>query len=214
MKLNVYSPKSAKAGEMPLPDIFKNDGHLTTLAQALRVYEDRKHMGNARVQTRGEVTRTTKKWFRQKGTGRARHGARSAPIFVGGGVAHGPKGIKRELKLSAKIRSKALNIAYYLKAKDNKIVVISDIKEIAKTKEAYALIAKLNSKEPKTIVLAPESWEKAKFFKNISNVMVEKFTDMNAYKAFVSGILVFDEAVFGKKEPKKVKKTTKIKTKK
>jgi len=66
------------------------------LVQIVRVFEDRTHFGLNKVKTRSEVNKTRKKLYKQKGTGGARHGAKSAHIFVGGGVAHGPKGEKRD----------------------------------------------------------------------------------------------------------------------
>src|SRR3990172_4724030 len=112
--------------------------------------------------------------YRQKGTGRARHGAKSAPIFVGGGVAHGPKGIKRELSLPKKMVQKALHVSLALKAKDKKIVVVTGLKTLQKTKEAKKLINKLQLVEGKPdkkimIALSQANSGQRRFFKNIGN---------------------------------------------
>ena len=69
----------------------------TLLAQAIRVYGSNSHQKTSKVKTRGEVDGSTRKIYRQKGTGNARHGAKYAPIFVGGGIAHGPTGILKLL---------------------------------------------------------------------------------------------------------------------
>src|SRR5471030_1547190 len=79
------------------------------IAQAVRVYMSNQRQGSSKVKTRAEVARTKKKWFKQKGTGNARHGARTPNIFVGGGVAHGPNGMQNwSLKLSATMKKAAL----------------------------------------------------------------------------------------------------------
>ena len=96
-KVNAFSAKGIKQAEVSLPKQFAEKENLSLLSQAIHIYRDRAHIGLAKTKTRGEVARTTKKWYRQKGTGGARHGARSAPIFVGGGTAHGPKLARREL---------------------------------------------------------------------------------------------------------------------
>src|SRR5512145_1364833 len=81
-------------------------------------------LGTHKTKTRGEVRRTTAKWYRQKGTGRARHGARSAPIFVGGGVAHGPQPRSHAKDMPRKMRRQALRCALSVLAADDQIIVV------------------------------------------------------------------------------------------
>src|SRR3990170_7427665 len=124
IKLTIYSAKGTRKGSTNLPKSFIEKENLALLSQAVRVYEDRKHPGLSKVKTRGEVTASTRKIYRQKGTGGARHGAISAPIFVGGGIAHGPKGVKRILSLPKKMRKKALISSLNWKLKDSELFVI------------------------------------------------------------------------------------------
>ncbi|MBQ6435978.1 50S ribosomal protein L4 [bacterium] len=88
--------------------IFAGEVNEQLLSQALRVYRANLRQATARTKTRSEVNRTKKKWFKQKGTGNARHGAQTPALFVGGGVAHGPTGeqnyhrnLTTKMKLSA-----------------------------------------------------------------------------------------------------------------
>src|SRR3972149_10697830 len=104
LKVNSYSTKGTKLAAVTLPKDWEEKMNLALLSQVMHVYQDRLHIGLAKAKTRGEVNRTTKKWYAQKHTGGARHGARSAPIFVGGGVAHGPRPLRRELNLSDRMR--------------------------------------------------------------------------------------------------------------
>src|SRR3990167_9301765 len=108
VKLTIYSAKGIRKGSTNLPNNFVEKINLPLMAQAVRVYEDRQHPGLAKAKTRGEVTASTRKIYRQKGTGGARHGAISAPIFRGGGIAFGPKPRNFELKLSKQMKKKAL----------------------------------------------------------------------------------------------------------
>src|SRR5690554_4960009 len=105
MKLTVITATS-KASSIEVSDaVFGQKANPTLLAQAVRVYLSNLRQGTSKVKTRSEVSRTRAKWYRQKGTGNARHGARSAPIFVGGGVAHGPNGQQNWTKsLSRKMK--------------------------------------------------------------------------------------------------------------
>jgi large subunit ribosomal protein L4 len=84
----------------------------------------KRRAGTHKTKTRGEVNRTTKKVYRQKGTGSARHGARSAPLFVGGGKAMAPVVRSHEFDLPKKVRAAALRHALSAKAKDSKLVVL------------------------------------------------------------------------------------------
>ena len=83
------------AKEATLPSVFfAKKPNLSILSQAVRVYLSNQRTAQAKSQTRAEVNRTTKKVYKQKGTGGARHGSRRAPIYVGGGIAHGPRGMQ------------------------------------------------------------------------------------------------------------------------
>src|SRR3972149_1654690 len=143
VKLDVYSAKGIKKGSTNLPERFVEKENLPLLAQAIHVYEARLHPGLAKVKTRGEVIASTRKVYRQKGTGGARHGAKSAPIFVGGGVAHGPKGVKRTLTLAKGMRAKALDLALSLAAKEEKVFVVSGLAKVTKTGEVAHVLAKI-----------------------------------------------------------------------
>tara|TARA_B100001540_G_scaffold196566_1_gene173104 strand:- start:115 stop:738 length:624 start_codon:yes stop_codon:yes gene_type:complete len=138
----------------------------------------------AKTKQKNEIVGSTSKIYAQKGTGNARHASRKAPIFVGGGVAHGPKGElshkKRKLNKSEKKLSIASLITEKNKLKD--LIVFSDFdKEIKKTKEMNNILNKFNAKDS-LIILDKISNEKIKrSIKNIPNV---KSTDVNHFSAF------------------------------
>ena len=209
LKVNQFTVKGVKTTDFSLPKEMEVKGNLNLLAQSVRVSESKTHKGLHKVKTRAEINRTTKKWFRQKGTGRARHGARSAPIFVGGGVAHGPKGFKRGLNLSKNMGQIALFIAITLKAKKEKILAVNSISTLKKTKEAVSLINKIikdvTQKTKITIVVSEKNKDIQKVFKNIKNVRTELFNNINARKIVLSDYIIFDKDIFEKEKVKENK---------
>jgi len=179
--------------------------NLKLLSQVIRVYEDRAHQGLAKTKTRGEVSISTRKIYKQKGTGGARHGAKSAPIFVGGGVAHGPKGVKRILSIPRKMAQKALSEVLKLKEEEKKVFV-TGFTGVDKTKQAKALLDKLlGTKKWKgnLLIIISKDSKAGQAFRNIKNVRVLTEGGVSAYDVFKANVVV--------KEGKKTKegKTTK-----
>ena len=156
-KVDIYTLSGTKSGQMELPkEIFAAKINEPLMAQAVRVYLSNQRKAQAKVKSRGEIAKTTAKWFRQKGTGRARHGARSAPIFVGGGVAHGPTGEQNyQLKMPKKMKKQALFSALTSKFKTNEVLVIKDLAKIEpKTKKMKTILEKLAKDNKATIILS------------------------------------------------------------
>ncbi len=201
LKGKTYSLKGIKLEEISLPKEFGEKENPSLLAQAVRVYEERSHVGLAKTKTRTEVNRTTKKVYKQKGTGGARHGARSAPIYVGGGTAHGPKPIRRILTLPKKMTKLALSQSLSMKLSQKQVFVISGIEKIVKTKEARDFLKKLTKSEDIkikkfTLILSKKNIQTKRFLKNLENVRIEIFENMNAFKVLLGGILIFDKEIF------------------
>ncbi len=225
IKINLYSAKGIKKQKTNLPRSYQEKENLALLAQAIRVYESKKHPGLSKTKGRGEVSVSTRKIWRQKGTGRARHGARSAPIFVGGGVAHGPKGAKRKLGLPKKMRQKALKVALSIKAREGKIIFIDNTSVLKKTKEAATLLKKIGEKEEEigkntrfTFVLSKENSKAKLAIRNLKDTEVVFFENLNAYHVYFGGVLIIDRDVFKKtkksKSSSKKSKTVAVKDKK
>lgn len=204
LKAPTYSLKGMKLEETSLPREFGAKENLKLLAQAIRIYEERSHVGLADTKTRAEVDRTKKKWYRQKGTGGARHGAKSAPIFVGGGVAHGPKPIRRVLSLPKKMVRQALFQALSVKSAKKEIVVVGGLEKLTKTQEAKALLKKIGLGKRYTFVLADKNLGAKRYLHNLPDLKIISYQNLNAFAALFGGILVFDKEIFaGKKEAKK-----------
>jgi len=188
------------------------------LAQAIRVYESGMHPGVSRVKTRGEIRASKRKIYRQKGTGQARHGALSAPIFVGGGKAHGPKGVKRTLSLPQKMRQKSLKVALSIKGNDKRLIVVDNLSSLKKTKDAADLIDKIVKNEKEignkskfTFALSEKNEDAKKALRNIENVTVILFRNLNAYKVYFGGALVVDKQALEEMKKEGNKEKTKEK---
>jgi large subunit ribosomal protein L4 len=168
------------------PKIFKTDGKLELLAQYVRVYLANNKPKTGSTKTRGEVTGSTRKIYRQKGTGRARHGDIKAPIFVGGGVAHGPKPRYSKLTLTKKQKRKALFLSLSLALKENRIVVLDDdlLKIKPKTKTMVKLLQNFSSGKKSFFLLVLPSKKAGNLLnatKNIPYLQVTDVTNLNPY---------------------------------
>src|SRR3989338_11409930 len=144
LSIPVYSLAGKETGVLALPkEIFAAKVSKSLLAQAVRVYATNQKSLLASTKTRGEVEGSTAKIYRQKGTGRARHGAIRAPIFVGGGITFGPKPRKVRLILPQKMKKAALIAALSVKLADKNVIGLSGLdKASGKTKEMAKLIEK------------------------------------------------------------------------
>lgn len=209
MKTKIYTLKGVEKAEFTLPKEFKSESASSLLNQAIRVYEDRTHFGLSRVKTRSEVNISKKKIYKQKGTGGARHGAKSAHIFVGGGVVHGPTGLKRALNLPIKMKKVALRIALSNKFESKKAILVEGLSKIKKTKEANLAIESLKKmadiKSKVLVVLSKNDKNISRFFKNIKDVQTVKFNDLNAFLVLKKSLLLIDSSAFEKVEKKGAK---------
>ncbi len=129
MKLDITTLEGAAAGSVELNEaIFGLEPRADLLARCVRWQLAKRQAGTHAVKNRSEIDRTTKKVYKQKGTGGARHGAASAPQFRGGGRAFGPQVRSHAHDLPKKVRALALRHALSSKAKDASIIVVDDVK--------------------------------------------------------------------------------------
>jgi len=158
----------------------------------------------AKTKQRNEIAGSTSKIYAQKGTGNARHASRKAPIFVGGGVAHGPKGELSHKKRKLNKSEKKLSIASLITEKNNlnNLIVFNDFNsEIKKTKQMNIILKKFEANSS-LIILDKNSKEKiSKSIKNIPNV---KTTDINHFSAF--DIVKYKKLVFTESSIKELEK--------
>ena len=138
----------------------------------------------AKTKQKNEITGSTSKIYAQKGTGNARHASKKAPIFVGGGVAHGPKGERNYKKRKLNKSEKKLSIASLITKKNslNELIIFEDFqKEILKTKEMNSILIKFQAKN--SIIIADKK-SKDNISRSLRNIPNVKITDINHFSAY------------------------------
>ena len=158
----------------------------------------------AKTKQKNEIIGSTSKIYAQKGTGGARHASRKAPIFVGGGVAHGPKGELNYKKRKLNKAEKKLSIASLITEKNNinNLIIFSDFKkEIKKTKEMSQLLKKF---EATNSLLILDQSSKDKIYRSTKNIPNLKVTDVNHFSAF--DIIKFKKIIFTESSIKELEK--------
>jgi large subunit ribosomal protein L4 len=197
MKLQVSSTIGQNSTLTVNDAVFGVKPNQALIAQAVRVYLSNQRQGTSKVLTRAEVARTKKKWFKQKGTGNARHGARTPNIFVGGGVAHGPTGEQNwNLKMATTMRRSALISA--LSAQVPVIIVSEDLNQLdGKTSSAQRLLRKMMPDANRLlVVLADNSPKVLRSMNNLEKTVVTQASRLTTYEvAAADGIVMTKEAV-------------------
>ncbi len=192
-KVNVLNLQGKKVSSIELPkEIFDAKINKDLMAQAVRVYLSNQRKARAKAKRRSEVKGSRRKIWRQKGTGRARHGDRYAPIFVGGGVAHGPTGEENwKLKLTKKMRRAALFSALTSKLKTDEIKVVKGLEKVKpKTKEMAQVLKKLAKEGKLTIVLSEKTENVILGARNIKGVSLVQASLLNTYQVLNGGTLI------------------------
>jgi large subunit ribosomal protein L4 len=190
----VYSTAGEKAGEVELaPDVFGIEPSQALMHQAVVTTLANMRQGTADTKTRGEVKHTTRKLWRQKGTGRARQGMRSAPHFKGGGVAFGPHPRDYSLSFPKKMRRKALLSALTVKAQAGGIMVVDALAfDAPKTKQAAALLSVLGLTEKKVLLVLDMPHEHVVLsFRNLPNVYITTADLLGTYDVLNADVLLF-----------------------
>lgn len=184
LKTDLYNTQGEKIGEVSLPtEIFGVKENPSLIAQAVRVYLSNQRMGTAHVKTRGEVSGGGRKPWKQKGTGRARQGSIRSPLWIKGGVAHGPVPKDWTLKMSKKMKKAALFSTLSTKYRSQKIKVLDVINfEKTKTKAAMQLLHKLGIEESTLIVLPRQDDKVYLSFRNLPQVETVVGNQINTYQ--------------------------------
>jgi len=218
MKLKVITATSKSSTIEVSDSIFSQKENPVLVAQAVRVYLSNLRQGSSKVKSRGFVKRTKSKWYKQKGTGNARHGSRNAPIFVGGGVAHGPTGKENWTKnLSRKMKAQALRVALSMQAEN--IIVTDNFNSLGgKTSEAAKLLDKMIDQRGKVLVVLTDKSELIRrSLGNIPRVLTVQALEINALQVAMSDNLIFTKDSIKilesrlKKETKVIKEVEEIK---
>jgi large subunit ribosomal protein L4 len=197
MKATVYNQKGTKAGEVNLPEaVFGARWNPDLVHQVVTSMQANERMGTAHTKDRSEVAGGGRKPWKQKGTGRARHGSTRSPIWRHGGVTHGPRNEKDySQKINTKMKAAALYSVLSEKLRQNEVIFVDSLGfEAPKAKEAKAVLgslgtiegcATLSTKRKNAALIAVFDLHEAvsKSFANMGNVKVEAVRNLNARDA-------------------------------
>ncbi|NLD98453.1 MAG: 50S ribosomal protein L4 [Fibrobacter sp.] len=202
MKAKLYQQNGTVKGDIELPDsVFGSEVNEHLLHQVIKMLLANQRQGTSKTKTRAEVSGGGKKPWRQKGTGRARAGSNTSPVWVRGGKAHGPQPRDYYVNIPRKMRKLALTSALSSRAKSENILVIDSVtctepktKAIVTMLDALSISGKRNllitDKDGKNIFLSA---------RNIKNVEIKPVAEINAYDIISSENIIFcSEDIIGK----------------
>ncbi|MDO8570068.1 MAG: 50S ribosomal protein L4 [Candidatus Daviesbacteria bacterium] len=197
LSVSSYSLEGTKSVNLELPkEIFGVKVNKPLLAQAVRVYFNNQRAHHGHTKTRSEVDYSTKKQGPQKGSGHARHGSLGAPIFVGGGIALGPKSRKVILNLPQKMKHQALVSALSARVLEGEVLGLSGVeKSTGKTKQMQNLISKIDKRN--VLVIADGANEKLiRSIENLAGIKIIAPEQLNVFSVVACRtLMITKEAV-------------------
>jgi len=207
LEINIYNLLGKIIDKQKAPkEIFGAKVSPNLIAQFVKAYLANKRAGTHLVKTRSEVVGSTRKIYRQKGTGRARHGSIKAPIFKGGGIAHGPKIKDYSQKMPKKMKRAALFGILSDKLKSGKIRIVKDIESVeTKTKKISEVLEnfgfKKKDKKIKVLLILTQKVNNVLLAgRNIANLSIEEAGLINTYSLLEHDQILFSEGVVEKLE--------------
>ncbi len=206
MQVKTYNQEGQETGTIELSDaVFGLKWNADLVHQVVTSYAANRRRGGAHAKDRGEVRGGGKKPWRQKGTGRARHGSIRSPIWRGGGVTHGPRAEKNYAKkIPKKMAQKSLRVVLSAKARDNEIIVLDALAfPEGKTKGAARMFSKLAripgmsrvlKKRGVLTALAEKDTAARRAFRNLPYAGIDEARNLNAYEAMKYTYILFPKS--------------------
>ena len=201
----VYNPDGKVMKKISLPsDVFDVEVKAELLNMAVRIYQANQRLGTHKAKTRGQVTGSTRKIYRQKGTGRARHGDIKAPIFIGGGVSHGPLPRDYRLVFPKKMKKLALFGALTARFRENSLKILAKTEELKpKTKDLFRVLKNLNLEPDKKndkmttlLITDGKSDNLVQAGRNLPNFKVSAINQLSAYEVLANkNLLMMQKAI-------------------
>jgi len=192
LTFDVFNRDGDKVGDLDLP-LEEIDGPTTTVSNVVRAMHANRRSGTASVKNKSEVRGGGRKPWRQKGTGRARHGSRRSPIWRGGGIIFGPRPRSYEQRLPKKVRRRALYEALGCRVTDIRILDEWGISE-PKTREVARVLGNIDGREKPLLVTADGDTVLWKSSRNIPGCRLTRVDDLNPHLVLWHGKLVFTRA--------------------
>lgn len=197
--LNIQGQKTGRSVELPA-DIFGIEPNQHVVYLAVKAYLAHQRQGTHKSKERSEMSGSTRKLFKQKGTGGARRGDINSPLLYGGARVFGPKPHEYVVKLNKKVKQLARKSALSTKAASGSIMIIEDFKmEAPKTKELVNVLKSLGIAGKRTVLVTPELNENLlKSSRNIQRVALTRASDLNTYQIMQTQSLVLSEGSVAK----------------
>lgn len=200
MEYEVLTREGGSSGKIDLPDdVFNVTAKGDLLHQAVRSYRANQRQGTSSTKGRSDVRASGRKPWRQKGLGRARSGTAASPIWVGGGIAHGPKPRDYGFSIPKKARRLAIRAALSAKAREGSLKIVESVGvDAPKTKRAVELMKTLGIENVKCLFVLPAKNEDLiRATNNIRGVKVAVARDVNVYDILNSETVVIDKEAVG-----------------
>ncbi|MFZ5424686.1 MAG: 50S ribosomal protein L4 [Patescibacteria group bacterium] len=193
MKFDVLDKTGKSIEKVEVEDtIFNAEVNEPLLSQYLRIFNLNQRQGTSSTKTRGEISGGGKKPWKQKGTGRARHGSTRSPLWRHGGIVHGPKPKDWTLKLSKKLKQKAIVSALSAVTRDKEVFVLNELSiNEPKTKEVASIIKALGLNRKVLLVVAENDNNVYKSAGNIKDLNISLADNLNAYDLLNANNVLF-----------------------
>lgn len=193
METVVYNSKGQENGKIELPTFFNVEVSSVLLHEITTAYLSNQRSGTHKTKTRGEVSFSGAKPWRQKGTGNARAGQKNSPLWRKGGIVFGPQPRNYYIKMSKQKKKLSLNMALSVQFKNGNIIVVDSLNiDEAKTKKAIELMRNLKVYGKKVIFAVSKNTD-ANFkvaVRNIENVILKNIENINAYEVLWTDKLI------------------------
>ncbi|MDR1474237.1 MAG: 50S ribosomal protein L4 [Endomicrobium sp.] len=198
----VYTAKGKEKGKIDLPEFFNTEVSTALLHEITTAYLNNQRAGTHKTKTRGEVSFSGAKPWKQKGTGNARAGQRNSPLWRKGGIIFGPQPRDYYTKMSKQKRRLSLSMALSVQLQKEDIIVVDSVRvEKVKTKNVIELLKNLQLEDKKVVFAIAHDADFRLAARNIKNVVVENVNNINAYQVLWADKLVLTpEAVDAIKE--------------
>jgi large subunit ribosomal protein L4 len=197
IEIIVYSAKGAEKDKIELPDFFCTEVSGALLHEVTTAYLNNLRAGTHKTKTRGEVSFSGAKPWKQKGTGNARAGQKNSPLWRKGGIIFGPQPRDYHTKISKQKKRLSLSMAFSVQLKNNNIIVVDSVKvSEVKTKKVMELIKNLKAEGRKIVFAISPDTDFKVAARNIKNVVVENIKNINAYQVlWADKLIITPEAV-------------------
>ncbi len=197
MEIAVFDREGKTVDQLVLEEVIDGEMNTHLLFLAVKSYLDNQRRGTAKTKTRGEVRGGGRKPWRQKGTGRARHGSIRSPIWRGGGVVFGPRPRSYYFSLNKKEKRRAMLQSLVMKIKEGSLRLVEDLSlEQPKTKEAVKLLTNLGLEGNVLVVTTSKNENVLRSFSNLENAEVLPVNSVSVYHLLRFENVVFEKPAF------------------